>query len=258
MVPGFPTIPLFYFYKEYLVNKAIELDNLKKAGIEPDSKWYDDFDNKWIFSKPYYKDVPALLNKNDERYKYFFINSQKGLMRYAQETRNVSLSLMIGVFEDKLFKDMGIDTFLYDVETIKSKQIVKKLDYFDSIKNNSHLKHGIFTTIHKSKGLEYDYVIMGNDVKLPEMPTKYKTNSKGFVLFDEDQNPIPVPSAIYEKSVAEFGEELNTIYVGVTRAKVGISHNLKIPGFPDSINIRLKLPESINSSKLLNYKSLYL
>lgn len=80
------------------------------------------------------------------------------------------------------------------------------LSKINSIKNNTvesmQRADQIFTTAHKSKGLEFDHVILADDFYVPNITT----NSKGFI-----------PTEKYE--------DLNLLYVASTRAKKSVNIN---------------------------------
>ena len=68
----------------------------------------------------------------------------------------------------------------------------------------------IFSTVHKSKGMEYDVVFLADDFITKEMVKK---------LYDEANNN--------KLLIDKINEEINLLYVAVTRAKLEIKISKK-------------------------------
>jgi F-box protein 18 (helicase) len=67
----------------------------------------------------------------------------------------------------------------------------------------------IFSTVHKSKGLEYDEVILANDF----------VNYSDIKLFAEHYRNLEKKDIFAEKRREELNEEINILYVAVTRSR---------------------------------------
>jgi F-box protein 18 (helicase) len=92
----------------------------------------------------------------------------------------------------------------------------------------------IFSTVHRCKGMEYDEVTLLNDFINEEKLKKYIAQYGGDKMTDQDKNKL--------------AEEINILYVAVTRAK----SKLKIP--PDinplhSVELAQQPPAIINTKK---------
>lgn len=72
----------------------------------------------------------------------------------------------------------------------------------------------ILTTIHKSKGLEFDYVFLIG-VNEGIFPSR-----KGFLLIDKNNNDIKNNDEIIKNNINHMNDELRLYYVAITRAKI--------------------------------------
>ena len=87
----------------------------------------------------------------------------------------------------------------------------------------------IFSTVHRCKGMEYDVVHIVNDFITEDKLEKLSDDSKGDAL-----------------SLSRLNEEINLLYVAVTRAKnvIYIPETLISKNFPQSPHIKLLKNES--------------
>lgn len=75
-----------------------------------------------------------------------------------------------------------------------------------------------FSTVHKSKGREWDSVIIADDFS--RLPPKLKTTKEG-----PDGKPIPLDPKEIAAELAVLNEEVNLLYVALTRARLDVSHS---------------------------------
>ena len=119
------------------------------------------------------------------------MNTTEDLRDYIEKTEDAQLGLMIGIVEE------------YGNEIIHIIQKLKDLHVTNEEKDTADL---IFSTVHRSKGMEYDSVLLVNDFINEQIIKKQLDNEDGY-------NP------------AKLSEEINLLYVAITRAK----HCLHIP-----------------------------
>jgi len=142
-------------------------------------------------------DVLNLYNNHRERIRDKVIQSMKDmdeLEEYIEKTEDVQLSMMAEVV-----KEYGDEIF----DIIKS---LKDLHIEGDDKSQANM---VFSTVHRAKGMEYDVVYLVDDFITEERLEKLKTQEKGQPL-----------------QIAKWNEEINLLYVAVTRAK----YQLYIPG----------------------------
>jgi F-box protein 18 (helicase) len=159
-------------------------------------------------------DVLSLYNGNHDRIRDKLVGSMKDmddLEEYVEKTEDHQLATMI-----EIVREYGNE--VYD--------IIKSLKELHTGDEERHKAEMIFSTVHRSKGMEYDVVYLVNDFlsesKLKELKEKHKSDKT--VAFD----------------TARLNEEINLLYVAITRTK----NNLHIPEtllpkeFPASPHIR--------------------
>ena len=119
--------------------------------------------------------------------------SVKDLEEYIEKTEDAQLSLML-----EIVKKYGND--IYDIiKTLKEKHV----EHDDKEKAEI-----VFSTVHRCKGMEYDSVHLVND---------FITEEKIKRLVSDIEND--------EKKISNLNEEINLLYVAVTRTK----NSLHIP-----------------------------
>lgn len=155
-------------------------------------------------------DVLNLYNHNHEMIKDNLIKSMSDfseLEEYVEKTEDTQLAMLVDIvkkYEDDL------------------PRLIKLIR--DSTVENKNDAKMIFSTVHRSKGMEYGTVYLHNDF----------ISQKKIKRLIEKQNEIPV-------DVAKINEEINILYVAVTRS----INNLFIPqhylptSFPRSSNIKI-------------------
>ena len=128
--------------------------------------------------------------------------SVKDLEEYIEKTEDAQLSLML-----EIVKKYGND--IYDIiKTLKEKHV----EYDEKEKAEI-----VFSTVHRCKGMEYDSVHLVND---------FITEDKIKRLVSDIENN--------EKKISNLNEEINLLYVAVTRTKnkLHIPEELLPSGFP--------------------------
>jgi superfamily I DNA/RNA helicase len=158
-------------------------------------------------------DVLSLYNCKQHLIKDKLIRSMKDLDEledYIEKTGDIQLSMMVEIVKDYGNRIPGI------IKAIKSKHI-------DS--DNKEKAEIIFSTVHRCKGMEYDAVQLINDFISEEKIEKLKANSKN-----------------QELNSSKLNEEINLLYVAVTRTKntIHLSEELLPKNFPKSAHIFLE------------------
>lgn len=136
------------------------------------------------------------------------------LENYIEKTEDVQLGLMIEIVREYGNEIPNI------IKKIKAKHV----------ENNEKAKaEMIFSTVHRSKGMEYDAIQIVNDFITEEKIEKLKADVKS-----EDIN------------VSKINEEINLLYVAVTRTKnsIHIPQTLMPKDFPKSPQIHIMRVES--------------
>jgi len=137
------------------------------------------------------------------------MDSMKDLEEYIDKTEDAQLSMMV-----EIVKKYGNN--IYDIlKTIKEKHIEN---------DDKEKADVVFSTVHRCKGMEYDSVHLVND-----FITEDKVNRQVHELEND------------EKKINKLNEEINLLYVAVTRTKnkLHIPEELLPADFPklDHINI---------------------
>ncbi|MGQ9820186.1 MAG: UvrD-helicase domain-containing protein [Candidatus Kapaibacteriales bacterium] len=155
-------------------------------------------------------DVLNLYNHNYDMIKDALIksfNDFSELEEYVMKTEDNQLSVLVEIVKK------------YENELPKLIRLIR-----DSLVEDKQKAKMIFSTVHRAKGMEYDTVFLHND---------FLTYRKLKKLFDKkEENPI---------DVSKFAEEVNVLYVAVTRAikNVVIHKNFLPEFFPHSPNIKV-------------------
>lgn len=157
-------------------------------------------------------DVLSLYNGNRYRIRDKLIqsmNSMYELEEYITKTEDVQLGMMVEIVKEYGDEIPGI------IKSIKDRHI----DNDDKEKADM-----IFSTVHRSKGMEYDSIQLVNDFITEEKIKKVIEQTK-----DKDLN------------VAKLNEEINLLYVAITRTKnvIHIPETLVPVGFPVSSQVHV-------------------
>jgi F-box protein, helicase, 18 len=161
-------------------------------------------------------DVLNLYNNKHELIRDKLIKGMSNLEEleeYIKKTEDLQLSMMVEIVKEYKNKIPAI------INKIKEKHI-------DSDeKENAEM---IFTTVHRSKGMEYDVVQIVNDFMSEERLQK--------TLEDRGKDQL---------IIGKLSEEINLLYVAVTRARnsIYIPEVLMPSGFPASIRIHVMKTE---------------
>jgi superfamily I DNA/RNA helicase len=139
-------------------------------------------------------DVLNLYTNKRHLIKDELIRSMKDLREledYIEKTEDVQLSLMVEIIKE------------YESEVPEIINTIKKRHVANNDKNRADM---IFSTVHRCKGMEYDSVELVNDFISEKRLAKLKEDRKNFEL-----------------NLPKFNEEINLLYVAVTRAKNSLS-----------------------------------
>ena len=159
-------------------------------------------------------DVLNLYNGKKNRIKDKLIKSMNSLYDledYIKKTEDVQLAMMV-----EIVKEYGNEIPAI-IKTIKEKHVEN---------NEKEKAEIIFSTVHRCKGMEYDSVQLVNDFITPEKLEKLKSEAK------EKEKELNIP---------KLNEEINLLYVAITRAKntIHIPETLMPVGFPPSSQIHV-------------------
>jgi superfamily I DNA/RNA helicase len=157
-------------------------------------------------------DVLNLHNGNHALIKDKLIGGMKDtneLVDYIEKTEDVQLSMMVEIVKEYGNKIPNI------IKTIKSKHVEN---------DEKEKAEMIFSTVHRSKGMEYDSVQLVHDFINEEKLEKYAGDLK-----KSDIN------------ISKLNEEINLLYVAITRTKnrLNIPEALMPKGFPPSPQIQI-------------------
>ncbi len=171
-------------------------------------------------------DVLNLENKNKHLIKDLLIKSMKNLVEleeYSKKTEDVQLGMMIEIVKEYGNKIPSL------IKKIKDRH----LDHDD--KNQAEM---IFSTVHRSKGMEYDVVQLAGDFISNEKLEKLK----------EGKNAL-------EYNAAKINEEINLLYVAATRSKnsLHIPEKLMPINFPEAPNIHILMDFPEKEYEIANF-----
>lgn len=160
--------------------------------------------NKWLYGNSLLTDVYWLFASKLTKIKDPVIKDFKHiteLKEFAYNTNNRNISQLI----DLIF------TYKSEIFGLK-KEIIAGL-----VPDKKQADH-YFSTLHKSKGQEYDYVVM--DDTFIRMEDIVELNQA--IRIHQQMYPhVPVPADLME-AVKQMNEEINIKYVAVTRARVEV------------------------------------
>ena len=162
-------------------------------------------------------DVLSLYNRRHWLIKDKLIKEMKDLEEledYIEKTEDVQLAMMVEIVREYGNEIPGI------IKVLKEKHV----------KNDEKEKaEMIFSTVHRSKGMEYDAVQIVNDFITEEKLEKLKNEVK-----EEEIN------------LSKINEEINLLYVAITRTKnsIHIPQTLMPKDFPRSSQIHIMRVET--------------
>ncbi len=170
-------------------------------------------------------DVLNLYNSKHFLIKDHLIRSMRNILEleeYIEKTEDAQLGMML-----EIVKEYG-NEIPSIIKSIKDKH-VKNDD-----KESAEM---IFSTVDRCKGMEYDSIQLANDFISQKKLEKLKSNTQ-----------------MAESSISKFNEEINLLYVAITRTKnnIYIPETLVSDGFPNSphINILKVITEEPNLSEI--------
>jgi len=157
-------------------------------------------------------DVLNLYNANHYLIKDKLIKAMKDLdelEEYIEMTEDVQLATMV-----EIVKEYGNEIPLI-IRTIKEKHVEK---------DDKEKAEMIFSTVHRCKGMEYDSIQLVNDFITENKLEKLKEDKKS-----------------EQSNVTKLNEEINLLYVAVTRTKnsIHIAETLMPKEFPKSPQIHI-------------------
>lgn len=166
-------------------------------------------------------DVLNLYNNIRKRIKDKLIREMKDLNdleEYIKKTDDLQLSMMVDIV-----KEYGNDI----PEILKT---IKRMHVEDDEKEKAEV---IFSTVHRCKGMEYDIVQIVNDFITEKKLIKLKT--------DREE----------EIDKAKLNEEINLLYVAITRTKnrIHMSDTLIPENFPSSSSVHIMKDQTQEEGK---------
>ena len=173
-------------------------------------------------------DVLNLYNKNRKLIKDKLILEMKDmdeLEDYIKKTEDVQLGMMVEIVKE------------YGNEIPKIIEAIKEKHIKEDNKENAEM---IFSTVHRSKGMEYDAIQLARDFISAEEITKKMATTR-----EENLN------------LAQLNEEINLLYVAITRTKSSIHiPETIVPGkFPISRQIHVMRVEAEKKPDVITKKS---
>jgi len=170
-------------------------------------------------------DVLNLYNGYRTGIKDKLIQSMKNMYEledYVRKTEDVQLGMMVEIIKEYGNRIPGI------IKSIKDKHVAN---------DEKEKAEMVFSTVHRCKGMEYDSIQLVNDFLTEEKLEKIKEETKEGEL-----------------NVAKLNEEINLLYVAITRAKntIHIPETLMPVEFPASsqIHILKELPEEMEVEEI--------
>ena len=164
-------------------------------------------------------DVLSLCNNNRHLIKDKLIkkmNNLEDLIDYIEKTEDRELGMMVDIVREYGNEIPAI------IQSIKDKHVDNKDD-----------AEIVFSTVHRSKGMEYDVIQIVNDFVSEELLIKQKENN------NEENKYSP----------AQINEEINLLYVAITRTRnrVYVPKILMPIEHPQSCKIMVMKPYSIDN-----------
>ena len=157
-------------------------------------------------------DVLNLYNYNHKLIRDSLIREMRNieeLEEYIKKTEDAQLAMMV-----EIVKEYG-DEIPDIIKSIKKKHIEN---------DNREQAEMVFSTVHRCKGMEYDVIQIANDFM----------NEEKLINLTADKEPD-------ELNIAKLNEEINLLYVAITRAKnsIQIPEALMPDDFPASKQIHI-------------------
>ncbi|AFH50902.1 Superfamily I DNA/RNA helicase [Ignavibacterium album JCM 16511] len=192
-----------------LLSKAIDFVTEKS---KPQTLYFEGNVNSYFYSEDGASlfDVLNLYNHNHDMIKDNLIKSMNDfseLEDYVEKTEDTQLAMLVEIVKK------------YENDLPRLIRLIR-----DSTVENKNDAKMIFSTVHRSKGMEYGTVFLHNDF----------ISQKKIKRLVDKQNDVPI-------DVAKINEEVNILYVAITRA----INNLFIPqhylptSFPKSASIKI-------------------
>lgn len=158
-------------------------------------------------------DVLNLYNNQPDRVRDKLIrslSSMEDLEEYIEKTEDVQLAMMVEIVKE------------YGNEIPSLIQLLKSKHVGDEEKDKAEM---VFSTVHRSKGMEYDSVELVDDFMTEEQLIRICRDKKSEV----------------EAQILKWNEEINLLYVAITRARsvLRIPETLVPADFPAHANIRI-------------------
>lgn len=192
-----------------LLSKAIDFVTDKS---KPQILYFEGNVNSYFYSDDGASlfDVLNLYNHNHEMIKDNLIKSMNDfseLEEYVEKTEDVQLAMLVEIVKK------------YDNDLPRLIRLIR-----DSTVENKNDAKMIFSTVHRSKGMEYGTVFLHNDF----------ISQKKIKRLVEKRNETPI-------DIPKINEEVNILYVAVTRAinNLFIPQNYLPTYFPKSANIKI-------------------
>jgi len=241
------------------IDHTIDLSDLKIIGVgNKDEVTMSNVKTKAILSRSNVGLLTYLIENIPFSHKYYI---EGGVNSIYKTSSGFSIIDMYHLKENKnhLITNTVVNSFAdytdfiqyyVDVDDILVISLIDFLNSFtgDIVSSISYIENNIvsdlreadivLSTIHKAKGKEWDYVkILGNTIEenfphtLPKYKseiTRYKDNSifRQFIEYiSQDSDPLLSEEEI-ARIRANWLEEINLYYVGVTRAKKILEHNV--------------------------------
>ncbi|MFN3873434.1 MAG: UvrD-helicase domain-containing protein [Ignavibacterium sp.] len=192
-----------------LLGKAIDFVTEKS---KPQTLYFEGNLNSYFYSDEGASlfDVLNLYNHNHDMIKDNLIKSMNDfseLEEYIEKTEDTQLSMLVEIVKK------------YENDLPRLIRLIR-----DSTVENKSDARMIFSTVHRSKGMEYGTVFLNNDF----------ISQKKIKRLVEKQNETPI-------DIPKINEEVNILYVAVTRAinTLFIPQNYLPTYFPKSANIKI-------------------
>lgn len=173
---------------ELAINDVFENKTVKSIYFEGHISTYKFGENNSIM----YDVLNLYFNKKDFIKSNFIkeFSNIKELIRYTKKTEDSELSMLISLvikYKSRLYS------------------LIKELKEIHLTNGQKHEADMIYSTVHKCKGMEYDEVILANDFYTEStLIEKYRTMPTQF-------------------NINKLNEEINLLYVAITRAKSKIN-----------------------------------
>lgn len=179
----------------YMINSYLSREEIEKLNIKPQNYTVFDYLHEYINDEKAYnllrkeKEFKSLRTMDLDK-QIAYIYNKMGYREYIKMFSNKYYEVVIN-------KDLYVESLVNFTRGLKNlDEFYKKIDEFERILNKRKESNIILSTIHKSKGLEYDKVFVMDLVK-GEFP----------ILFD------------FKDKTQRLEEERRMFYVAMTRAR---------------------------------------